>query len=116
MSINVHIRAERKISFKDKNGKRRSDTQSIIFNCWQTPSEVSRNIMASANPVDQYIEWVKSLAQVERIGIYADDDILCEGPIIGYDAYCAADEHIDKLKSWIAEAECDGYTVLVDAW
>lgn len=111
MSININIFAERKITFKKKNGKRSSEMQSVSFDCWQTPTDVTNLIMASDNPLNAYIDFVRSRSNPEKLPVYAEDDIFGENDPIGYTDYDPAEEHINMLQKWIEEKEENGYTI-----
>ena len=115
MSTNIHIIGTRLITYTDGKGHQKAGKQEIKFPCWQTPSKISHQIMASLFPVVEYQDWVRDQAQVEKIGIYRDD-IFCEGPVIGYDTFCAADEHLEQLDVWLKMCEEEGFTVKVEAW
>ena len=41
MSMNILIYGERKVSFKNKQGKRKTSTQTVKFNAMQTPTKVN---------------------------------------------------------------------------
>ena len=116
MSINIHIIGTRRITYTDGKGRQKAGKQEIEFPCWQTPSEVSRKIMATYSPIAEYQDWVRDQAQVEKIGIYHEHDIFCEGPVIGYNTFCAADDHLEQLDVWLMMCHEEGYKVTVEAW
>lgn len=111
MSLNFNIRAERKISFKKKDGKRSSEIQLVSFDCIQTPTKVTEHIMATAQPINAYIDYIRSLSKPERMPVYAEDDYFCENGIISYVDYDWTIEHIDLLNKWIFDQEEQGYTI-----
>jgi hypothetical protein len=114
MSMNVFIKAERTVTFKKKNGRQGRDTQTTRFPALQTPTDVSYKIVASSNPVQAYIDWVKTTSRVEQLPVYAEDDIFGENDPIGFEEYDAAQEHIVKLAKWVQQIEEDGYTVKIE--
>ena len=116
MSINIHIIGTRRITYANGKGSQKTGEQEIQFPCWQTPSDVSRSIMANCSPIAGYQAWVRSRARVEKIGIYHDHNTFCEGPVIGYDIFCAADEHLEQLNDWLKMCDEEGYKVTVEAW
>jgi hypothetical protein len=116
MSINIHIIGSRPITYTNGKGRQLSTNQEIKFPCWQTPSGASREIMTTSSPIAGYQAWVRSQARVEKIGIYHEHDIFCEGPVIGYDVICAADDHLEQLDSWLKMCDEEGYKVTVEAW
>lgn len=111
MSMNVYITASRKITFKKKNGKRGGGIQTLSFNALQTPTNVTYKIVNSADPKQEYIEWVKSCGRVEQIPVYEEDDIFGEKEPIRYDEYDWAAEHIELFEQWIVDVEEEGYAV-----
>ena len=111
MSMNVYIEAVRKITYRNKAGKRKTDTQRIKFNAVQTPSKVTYEILESADPAEAYREYIRSRSCVEQEPIYAADDIMCENEPIGYQDYDWTVEHLSKFDEWVRTVEEDGYTV-----
>ena len=116
MSINIHIVAERKISFKGKNGKKKTDTQRLKFNEIQTPTSVTKTIMAAADKKQAYIDYIKTLSRIEREPVYAEDDLFCERKPIGYEEVDWTVEHIKSLEEWINDCEENGYTIIFEDW
>lgn len=114
MSMNVYITATRKITFKKKNGKRSGGIQTTKFDAVQTPTTVTYNIVGSTNPIQSYIDYVKTLSRVEKIPVYAETDIWGEGEPVSYDEYDWAAEHIANFQEWISTVEEDGYTVQIE--
>ena len=113
MSMNIDICAERKVTY-EVNGVTKTDIQEKDFGAWQTPTLVTYDILAQPNPLQAYIDWVVGMRDVQKMPVYADDDVFCQEEPIGFEDYCAADEHIQELKSWLEEMKRDGYTVLVE--
>ena len=111
MSMNVFIVAERDVSFKKKNGVQATDVQSIKFDAWQTPTDVTYSIVNSANPAQGYIDFIKSRERVVQEPVFATDDIFGERDPIGFNEYNAAAEHIEEFQTWVASVEEQGYTV-----
>ena len=111
MSMNVCIEAVRKITYRNKAGKRKTDTQRIKFNAVQTPSKVTYEILESPNPVEAYREYIRSRSCIEREPIYAKDDIMCENKPIGYQDYDWTVDHLSRFDEWVKAAEEEGYTI-----
>ncbi len=111
MSLNFNIRAERKISFKKKNGKRGNDIQTVNFNCVQTPSKITESIISHENPINAYIDYIKSLSNPEQVPVYADDDFFMEREPVSFKHYDWTAEHIELLNKWIFEKEEEGYII-----
>ena len=98
MSMNLNVFA--KLGANTKLGRK---TLMEKFNLWQTPTTVTRKCLASGNPCAAYIEWVLEVRVVKKFPLYEQGDIFEEGPIVGYQEYCAAEEHSERLKHWIEE-------------
>ena len=112
MSMNIYITANRKITFKKKNGKRSGEVQTIAFNAWQTPTAVTRAILASANPAAAYIEWVKTERSFdEEWPVFAEDDIWCDGDPIRVEIVNDGKEHIEQFIEWCDHMEEKGFTI-----
>ena len=111
MSMNILIYGERRVSFKDKQGKRKTSTQTIKFNAMQTPTKVTYNIMEQADKAAAYIEYIKRLSNPEQLAVYAEDDVFGEGQPVKYIHYDWTEEHINTFIEWIHTVEEDGYTV-----
>lgn len=111
MSMNVYITASRKITFKKKNGKRSGGIQTVSFCALQTPTTATKKIVSSADPKQEYIDWVKSRNRVELVPVYADDDPFGEKDPIRFEEYGWAADHISQFEEWVNAVEEDGYTV-----
>jgi hypothetical protein len=112
MSMNIVITATRKITFKKKNGKRSGAVQTIKFNAWQTPTVVTRAILASKDPKAVYLKWIEeNCSSGYRIPVYADDDFLEEGEPISTRIYNPGQEHAEEFMQWCENAEEEGYTI-----
>lgn len=111
MSLNFNIRAERKILFTKKDGSIGNDIQTVNFDCVQTPTEVTQKIISEENPINAYIDYIKSLSDPEQVPVYADDDFFMEKDPISFTEYDWSTEHINLLKKWIFEKEEQGYTI-----
>ena len=114
MSMNVYITASRKITFK-KNGQRSDGiqtVQTVNFDAWQTPTNVTYEIVKSADPRKAYINWILAKrSQDEEVLIYAEDDIFEEQTPVGKKTYNPGKEHVEKFLEWIREVEEEGYTI-----
>jgi len=111
MSMNIYICAEREVVTLKSNIK---DTQQIKFNCWQTPTKVTYDILDSDNPMQSYMDWVLEQSEDYSVPDYADSDILCEGPIIGHTVYNPAKDHVKDLIDWADKVSAQDYIVKVE--
>lgn len=111
MSMNVYITAEREITFRKRNGETGTDTQTVKFDAWQTPTKVTYEIVGSTDPARAYINWIESRSRDEQVPVYAEDDIFGENEPVGYEVYNAGKEHVQTFREWVAEVEEDGFTV-----
>lgn len=111
MSTNIHISAEREV-LVTKTGK--ISTQSVNFDTWQTPSNVTHQIMKSEDKVQAYKDWVLSITQDVVEPVYGDYALFYDEPI-GTIIYNAGKEHVAKLDKWIRQANKEGYDVVLCA-
>ena len=112
MSMNIFITATRNVTFKKKNGKVGEDTQTVKFNAWQTPTIVTRQILASDDCAQAYINWVLTeFSEDEEVNVYADDDVFCEGEPIGVGIINEGKEHVQEFKDWMFDVQENGFTV-----
>ncbi len=111
MSMNIYISAEREV-VTTKSGIK--DTQVITFDCWQTPTKVTYQILETDNPLQAYMDWVMEQSEDYSTPDYADNDIFCKGPIIGHTVYNPAKDHVKDLKAWVDEVSSKDYTVNVE--
>lgn len=116
MSMNIAIKAERKISYKDSSGKRRQDVQTEYFKVQQTPTDISYKIIGSSDPEAAYKDYINSYRNVELLPVYAEDDYMEEGEPLDYDEYCFADEHINDFNNWRDKKIADGYKIKWEVW
>ena len=112
MSINICISAKRTIIVK-KTGK--ESTQTVRFDCIQTPTAITYQLLAAPDPIKAYEEWVLSISKDEEEDVYEDeDDFMCDNPrIIGKRTCNYCKEHLMLLKTWVSEIEADGYDIEV---
>ena len=98
MSMNLYLRAE--LLAATKIGKKVIHES---FDLWQTPTDVTRDCIASGNPEDVYRQWITERRRVDKLPCYAPGDLFGEGPVVGYEEYCVADAHLDALDTWLEE-------------
>ena len=117
MSMNLYVEATRKATVKVKvKGKRKIITDRDSFDLWQTPTEVTRQIL-SLVPVQQaeaYIEWAKSASEPYEDNVYdyeAMPDENWEYPVIGRKMVDPAEEHAAEFRDWLKMCEDEDYTV-----
>lgn len=111
MSMNILITATRKITFKKKDGKRSGGVQKIKFDEIQTPTTITRQILASKDLVKAYKDYVATLSHVEKVAVYEKDDLFEEGPVLFYEDFDWTKEHLEKFDQWIEFCDQEGFTV-----
>lgn len=116
MSMNIHIFAERTITARNKAGKKVREKQQQKFEVLQTPTKVSYEIKASGNPIQAYKDYVLSCGTVERVPIYAPEDIWSEKDPIRYEEYNWAEEHVGRFNEWLSTMDEAGYRIVVEVW
>ena len=115
MSMNLYVEATRKATVKVK-GKHKIITDRVSFDLWQTPTEVTRQIL-SLVPVQQaeaYIEWTKSVSESYEDNVYdyeATPDENWVFPVIGRVMIDPAEEHAVKFRDWLKMCDDEDYTV-----
>jgi hypothetical protein len=114
MSINIHIVGRREVQVV-KTGMVITQ-QAEYFDCWQTPSNVSQQIMSGNNPLLAYKNWVTANSIDVTEPLYSEDDPLCIGEVVGVQVYNTGREHLEQLDRWIEVAESEGYEIVVEAW
>lgn len=114
MSTNLHIVATRDIKVL-KTGQ---ITQQEIYykDVWQTPTEVTRNIINDPDPINAYKEWVMIISPDKTRLVYDEDDIFNEGEPIGHEIYNEGRDHIVDFNEWLEFVEQSGYDVKCEAW
>lgn len=98
MSMNVYIYAEYEV-LNLKNKQKRTMQES--FDAWQTSTEGTYRIVRSDDPIKAYCDWVLSVSKEEQLELYAPEDILSEGPVVGYETYHPGKEHVAELMEWV---------------
>lgn len=111
MSMNIFICAQRKIRFTRKDDSEGTDTQTLKFDAWQTPTSKTYEIVQSEDPKKAYIDWVISISVSSIEPIYAQDDIFQEREPIGHEEVNPGIDHIKELEDWAKRVQAEGYTV-----
>ena len=111
MSMNVFIYAEYPVR-NLKTGELR--TLQETFDAWQTRTEDTYRIVRADNPIQSYCDWVLSETKEEKLELYAVDDVMSEGPVVGYDTYHPGKEHVAELLEWVKQMKSLGGTVKVE--
>lgn len=111
MSMNICITGSREVVVV-KTGK--TETQTTNFNCWQTPTKVTRNILKSEDKVQAYKDWVRSIDRTDTVEVFADDDFFCKNGPISTKVVDLGAEHIGDFERWIEWCEGSGYTIEFD--
>lgn len=114
MSMNIQFFATREILVIKTNQR---STQAIKYKgIWQTPTDITYDIMGSQEPAETYKEWVMSMSQDVEEDVYADDDIWSEREPVGKRIYNAEKNHVAEFDEWITQCEAEGYTIHAEAW
>lgn len=109
MSMNLYVDATREVTV-NKTGKH--STQTSVFQVYQTPTKVTRQILAALDKALAYIEWVlaeRSSDEVEEI--FDTETDLFSDKVIGTRVYNAGKQHVAEFQQWLNECEDEGYTV-----
>ena len=106
MSMNFYISGQREITV-NKTGAQ--ETQHINYQPWQTPTVVTREILASADPVAAYKAWVMTQAEDEQEAVYREDDFMCDDDPVGFKTVNAVKEECTEVDEWVAAVTALGY-------
>ena len=101
MSMNLHISGTRDITV-NKTGK--LELQHISFDLYQTPTDITRELLSSTNIAQAYRDWVNSTRHEYQEPVYDKD-----GEIIGYKTICYEDDHLKDFDEFIKQCKEDGY-------
>jgi len=112
MSMNLHCEGDGYITLP--NGEKKRDIREVYL--YQTPTEVSYNLIKQDNVKEAYFDWVRSISEEEQVPIYAKDDIFSEGEIIGYRTVNYGEVHIEDVKQEIENIKEDGYEIQWEVW
>ena len=115
MSMNLYVDGTRAATVKVK-GKRKTITDRTKFSLWQTPTEVTRQILSlvPAQQTEAYIEWAKSASEPYEDNVYdyeAMPDENWEYPVIDRVMVDPAEEHVAEFRDWLKMCDDEGYTV-----
>lgn len=108
MSMNLHVSASRVVTVVATGEE---SSQTISFDLWQTPTNVTNQLIHSSDVAQAYKDWVLSKRRVDKEPVYADDDLFEEGEIIGYEEVCVADEHIKDFDEFIDLCNKGAYVI-----
>jgi len=115
MSHNIHIRANRKAYYEDKQGMLVPFQTSEDFTVWQTRTKDTRWILEGMTPEDKllrYCEYIKKENRVETEFEYDENDTWCEEPIGSKEANLS-ELHIKELEEWVKTKEDNCFTIEV---
>lgn len=92
----------------------KTENQYVWFNCQQTPTVVTNKILASDDPIEAYVKWVREQFNYEeKEPIYADGDIFGDLDPIGYNVYNVGQELETEFREWFDQVTQDGYEVKI---
>jgi len=111
MSMNLHINCEGEITYP--SGIKKPHIES--FNCSQTPTTITNQILASLDPIQAYKDWIMSkYGKDEQEPIYDIDEWDIDTDyykIIGYKTYNWGREHCEELDKFINDATVRGMKI-----
>lgn len=110
MSMNLYVEAKRPIKFTVK-GEEKETTETVYFELWQTPTQVTFDILAKENKLEAYIDWINSISETRQWPIYAKEDIFCEREPIKYETINHGTIHIEELLEWVDDCNTGGFTI-----
>ena len=95
--MNIHMKAELQGEFRSNNGKVKFNKTIVErFDCLQTPTVVTKDILKSDDKTKTYTDWVISnFDEVSKEPVYAENDIFNDKPI-AYKDYNPGQEKLQK--------------------
>jgi hypothetical protein len=111
--MNIHISATREVMVIKT---RETSKQTIRFDCWQTPTEDSYEIIEKENPLEAYKEWVIARNFVKTYPVYEESDFFQEGEPIGETIVNYSENHVNELNEWIEMCEKGAYEIEVEVY
>ena len=113
MSTNIHFHASRAVMVL---ATEKLDRQTVAINVWQTPTSVTRKIIAADDPVEAYVEWVNEISVDEQEPVYAEDDFWHERDPIEFRTVNVGKEHAKEFLATVAAMKEEGYEIIAEAW
>jgi len=116
MSTNLHIYARREITV-NRTGK--VETQEQYVDVWQTPTDVTHEIMAHETVEEQieaYKAWVLSVSEDRTVNVYAEDDLFHEREPVARKTINMGWEKCEELDETLARLREQGYDIFPEAW
>jgi len=107
MSMNIHIDSVGVITYP--SGVQQSHTER--FNCKQTPTIITEQILESPDPIQAYKDWIMSNSEdtvEEEFDYEAWDEKTQYYPVIGYKIYNWAKDHCEQLDKFMNDAILKG--------
>jgi len=114
MSTNFHITAKRDICVVNTGC---IEVQEMNCNLvWQTPTEITYQIMQSSDKMQAYIDWVLSISKDVEEKVYAEDDIFGKRDPIATRIINHGEDHIERLFDWCNNVAYAGYELHFESW
>jgi hypothetical protein len=114
MSTNIHFVATREIQVV-RTGQIETQEEQYRY-AWQTPTEVTHNIMAQADPIQAYRDWILSVTEDYEVDVYAEDDFFREREPVGTEIQNDGRYHLKEFDAWITSRREQGYDIAAEAW
>ena len=106
--MNILIDAQRQVQVI-KTGK--IIEQRIRFDAWETPTQVTMQILNSKDPASVFKDWVLTACEDHTVAVFAEDDVWEEGEPIGTKIENFGKEHVAEFESWLKMCEEEGFEV-----
>ena len=110
MSMNIHLTASCEAVLTSNNINLGKKIIYENFDCFQTPTEITRKILNSTDPKSEYINWVKEkFYKNEKIEMFeeilTDNFEFIKGEYIGYRIENPGRDHIKLLNRFLTDHE-----------
>ena len=114
MSTNIHFVATREIQVvRTGQIELQEDWYRYV---WQTPTVVTRELMAQADPIQAYRDWILSVNEDYEVDVYAEDDFFRERAPVGTETQNEGRYHLKEFDAWIQSRREQGYDIAAEAW
>jgi hypothetical protein len=114
MSTNIHFVATREIQVV-KTGQIENQEDQYRY-VWQTPTDVTRHIMAQADAIQAYRDWILSVNEDYEVDVYAEDDFFREKEPVGTETQNDGVYHLKEFDAWVESRREQGYEITAEAW
>lgn len=118
MSMNLYIEATRNAFAFNAKGEKVSFVDSRKFDCWQTPTQVTKSVLAKETQdekIKEYVMWAQSSSEPYEDDVYDFSGKLDENfdyPVIGKKVVNPAQDHANELSEFLKNCHEEGFVII----